>query len=61
LGAVQAAIGEPGSGYIPVTFSEPEQEPRADTDLALLRQGWATVTALRGLCEGQLPDLGVSS
>jgi 5'-nucleotidase len=58
FGAVQAAIGRPGSGYIPVTFSEPGQEPPADTDLALLRQGWVTVTALRGPCEGQLPELG---
>ena len=26
-------------------------EPGPDTDLALLRQGWATVTVLCGLCE----------
>ena len=59
FGAVQATIGEPGSGFISVTFSEPEEEPEADTDLALVRQGWATVTALHGPCEGQLPDLGI--
>ena len=58
LGAVQATIGKPGRGFIPVTFSEPEQETAADTDLALLHRGWATVTALHGPCEGELPDLG---
>jgi 5'-nucleotidase len=57
FGAVQATIGQPGSGFVPVTFSEPEEEPAPDTDLALLRRGWATVTALRGPCEGELPDL----
>ena len=46
FGAVQASIGKPGSGFIPVTFSEPGQEPGTDTDLALVRQEWATVTAL---------------
>ena len=57
FGAVQATIGRPGRGFIPVTFSEPEEEPDADTDLALVRRGWATVTALHGPCEGELPDL----
>lgn len=58
FGAVQATIGEPGSGFIPVTFTEPGEEPGPGTDLALVRQGWATVTALHGPCEGDPPDLG---
>jgi 5'-nucleotidase len=57
FGAVQASIGNPGDGFIPVTFSPPDQEPEPDSDLALVRQGWATVTALVGPCEGQLPHL----
>jgi 5'-nucleotidase len=61
FGAVQATIGRPGSGFIPVTFSEPEEEPAADTDLALVRQGWTTVTALHGPCEGEPLDLGARS
>jgi 5'-nucleotidase len=55
FGAVQARVlaetAAPGSGSIPVTFARPAGEPGPDTDLALLRQGWATVTVLRGLCE----------
>jgi 5'-nucleotidase len=51
FGVIQATIGEPGRGFIPVTFSEPGQQPEPGTDLALLRQGWATVTALLGPCE----------
>jgi 5'-nucleotidase len=58
FGAVQATIGHPGSGFIPVTFSEPEDEPAENTDLALVRQGWATVTTLRGPGDGEQPDLG---
>jgi 5'-nucleotidase len=57
FGAVQASIGKPGSGFIPVTFAEPGQDPGTDTDLALVRQGWATVTALHGPCETELPGL----
>ena len=34
-----------------MTFARPAGEPGPDTDLALLREGWATVTVLRGLCE----------
>jgi 5'-nucleotidase len=55
FGAVQAQVlavsADPGSGSIPVTFARPAGEPGPDTDLALLRQGWATVTVLCGLCE----------
>jgi 5'-nucleotidase len=55
FGAVQAQVrAEPAGragGSIPVTFARPAGEPGPDTDLALLRQGWATVTVLRGLCE----------
>jgi 5'-nucleotidase len=61
FGAVQATIGEPGAGFIPVTFSEPREEPAPDTDLALVRQGWITATALQGPCETRLPDAGLAS
>jgi 5'-nucleotidase len=61
FGAVQARVlaetAAPGSGSIPVTFTRPAGEPGPDTDLALLRQGWATVTVLRGLCESDALDL----
>lgn len=57
FGAVQATIGRPGRGFIPVTFSEPATEPGPGTDLALLRQGWATLTPLRGPREYDRFDL----
>ena len=58
FGAVQASIGESGSGFIPVTFSAPDTEPGPGTDLALIRQGWASVTVLHGLREIDPPGLG---
>jgi 5'-nucleotidase len=62
FGAVQAQVraepAGPVSGSIPVTFARPAGEPGPDTDLALLRAGWATFTVLRGLCEdGEALDL----
>lgn len=57
FGAVQASIGEPGAGFIPVTFSAPDGEPGPGTDLALVRQDWASVTVLRGLREVDAPGL----
>ncbi|OAA23373.1 5'-nucleotidase [Frankia sp. EI5c] len=45
-GAVQARIGERGRGYLTTTFREVAEESVPGTDVALLRQGWATVTAL---------------
>lgn len=47
FGAVQANIGETGEGFVAMTFSEVEADPAPDTDFALLREGWATVTVLR--------------
>jgi 5'-nucleotidase len=58
FGAVQATIGQPGRGFIPVTFSEPATEPAPGSDLALLRQGWATVTPLHGPREYDHLDFG---
>ena len=55
FGAVQAQVRvegtSPASGSIPVTFARPAGEPAPDSDLALLRQGWATISVLHGLCE----------
>lgn len=53
FGAVQANIGERNRGYVTMRFEEIEDEPAPDTDVALLRQGWATATALQppGICD----------
>ncbi len=54
---MRVIIGEPGEGFIPVTFSGLDAQPAAGTDLALIRQGWATVTVLNGLTESGALDL----
>lgn len=55
FGSVQARVlaqaAADGSGSVSLTFARPGTDPGPDTDLALLREGWATVTVLRGLCE----------
>jgi 5'-nucleotidase len=51
FGAVQARIGEPGEGYVSVTFTDIDRTADAETDAALLKDGWATATALRAPCE----------
>jgi 5'-nucleotidase len=51
FGAVQAQIGARGVGYLTTTFAEINTEPEPDTDVALLRECWATVTLLDGPTE----------
>ncbi|MEX5636244.1 5'/3'-nucleotidase SurE [Parafrankia sp. FMc2] len=57
FGAVQARIGERGRGYITTTFSETSEEAGPGTDVALLRRGWATITALERLTESEAIDV----
>ncbi|MCV2489144.1 5'/3'-nucleotidase SurE [Geodermatophilus sp. YIM 151500] len=59
FGAVQADVGEAGEGFVTLTFSEVPDDPEPGTDVALLRDGWATVTLLNAPCEadGDLPGL----
>ena len=56
-GVARGVIGEPGEGFIPITFSQLDAQPGDDTDLALVRQGWATVTVLDGLSESSALEL----
>lgn len=53
FGAVQVNVVEKGEGYAKIALSELDAEfdPDTDTDAALLSDGWATVTALRAVCE----------
>jgi 5'-nucleotidase len=46
FGAVQAEIGERGEGFVTMTFAEVDSEAGPETDVGLLRDGWATATAL---------------
>lgn len=61
FGAVQANIGGRNQGYVTMTFEEIEKEPAPDADVALLRRGWASATALQppGICHAiDLPTVG---
>ena len=51
FGAVQAKTGEMGHGYATITYEHIDAVYEADTDAALVRDGWTTITALRGPCE----------
>ena len=52
-----AEVGEIGKGYATITFSHIDAEYEADTDAALVRDGWATVTALASPCEAVSMDV----
>lgn len=51
FGAVQTNIAERGEGYFKIALSEVEADYEPGTDVALLLEGYATVTALRAVCE----------
>jgi 5'-nucleotidase len=57
FGAVQADVAEVGEGFVTLTFSEIDASSEPQTDAALQVDGWATVTALTGPREVELPDL----
>lgn len=59
FGAVQANIGERGQGYVTMTFEVIDEQPAPDTDVALLRQGYASATVLQAPCE--LPTVDLST
>ena len=42
---------------IPVTFAALDEAPGPGTDLALIREGWVTVTVLTGLTESAALDV----
>ncbi|MDQ2677577.1 MAG: 5'/3'-nucleotidase SurE [Actinomycetota bacterium] len=51
FGAVTVNVTETGAGYVSLRYSEPQERAAADTDVALLRDGHATVTVLEPLGE----------
>jgi 5'-nucleotidase len=57
FGAVQANVGERGQGYVTITFEVIDEEPAPDTDVALLRQGFASATLLQAPCESPAVDI----
>lgn len=47
FGQVSMTIAEAGEGYVRTSVQESETRPDPGTDLSLLAEGWATVTAIR--------------
>ena len=56
FGAVQTNITERGEGHVELRYSEVETDSN-DSDAGLLAAGWATITALRPVCEASDYDL----
>jgi 5'-nucleotidase len=56
-GAAKVTIGERNGGHVPVTFARLD-EGTTDSDWTLVRDGWATVTAVHGISETTEVDLG---
>jgi 5'-nucleotidase len=51
FGQVQMSIAEAGEGFVRTSIEESGEELEPGTDVALLAQGYATVTAIRGVHE----------
>ncbi|HEY2279609.1 MAG TPA: hypothetical protein VGI00_14725, partial [Streptosporangiaceae bacterium] len=58
-GSAKVTVGELREGAIPVTFAEFGSNVAADSDWALIRDGWATMTAVRGI--GETSDLDLDA
>lgn len=56
-GAVQARLVDAGQGMTRLAFEELPVDRVGRTDASLLAEGWATVTALRGIGEDSTVDL----
>ncbi|HVE24243.1 MAG TPA: 5'/3'-nucleotidase SurE [Sporichthya sp.] len=57
FGAVQTNILKSGEGFVQIGLSEIDPTSEPDSDAALLARGWATLTALRPVCEAADVDI----
>jgi 5'-nucleotidase len=57
FGAVQFNIVDKGEGYAKLALSEMDAELEPGTDAALVADGWATLTALRAVCQADDVEL----
>ena len=57
VGAVQAVLTETGEGYVKLDYEVPGGELEPGTDVAVLADGAASVTALRAVCEAADVDV----
>jgi 5'-nucleotidase len=53
-------IAEAGEGYVRTSVQESETRPDPGTDLSLLAEGWATVTAIRTVIADDDVDMPVA-
>jgi 5'-nucleotidase len=54
FGAVQTNISEVGEGYVGVSIEDIDADVEPGTDVALLAEGYATITPLQPVCESTL-------
>ncbi|AEB46641.1 5'/3'-nucleotidase SurE [Micromonospora maris] len=57
FGQVQMTVAEAGHGFVRTSLEEPGQAVQPGTDLALLAEGYASVTAIRAVTEATDIDL----
>jgi 5'-nucleotidase len=57
FGQVQMTVAESGHGYVRTSLEEPGQAAQPGTDVALLAEGYASVTAIRAVTEVTDVDL----
>ena len=60
FGQVSMTIAEAGEGYVRTSVQESEIRPDPGTDLSLLAEGWATVTAIRTVTADDEVDIPVA-
>jgi 5'-nucleotidase len=57
FGQVQMTIAEAAEDYVRMSMKEEEAQPEPGTDLALLLEGWATVTAIHTIIADESVEL----
>jgi 5'-nucleotidase len=57
FGVVQTNVTEVGRGYVKLTYTDIDADLEPETDAAFLADGYATVTPLVAVCEGEGVDL----
>ncbi len=60
FGQVQMTIAEASEDSVQMSLAEEEAQPEPGTDLALLSEGWATVTAIRTITADESVELSLA-
>jgi 5'-nucleotidase len=51
FGTVQTQVADAGEGFVKIAYTEPTEQAPPDSDAALLREGFATITELQPTSE----------